>query len=136
MRPACSYLAMFNPSNNPFSIIEWYYPIENTHSIMFLPTHKEIEMNSKVQNGTLYLSGDITVKTVNVVAYQQFQQACQQNIHTLDLAGVTQADSACISLLLAALRQAPHRPALHHLPAAVQALSELYEIQDWLHPSA
>ena len=73
---------------------------------MFLPTHKEIEMNSKVQNGTLYLSGDITVKTVNVVAYQQFQQACQQNIHTLDLAGVTQADSACISLLLAAPRQA------------------------------
>ena len=93
-------------------------------------------MNSKVQNGTLYLSGEITVKTVNVAAYQQFQQACQQNIHTLDLAGVTQADSACISLLLAALRQASHRPVLHHLPAAVQALSELYEIQDWLRPSA
>ena len=83
---------------------------------MFLPTHKEIEMNSKVQNGTLYLSGEITVKTVNVAAYQQFQQACQQNIHTLDLAGVTQADSACISLLLAALRQAPNRPALHPRP--------------------
>ena len=91
-------------------------------------------MNSNIRDGVLYLSGNITVKTVNLAAYQQFKHACQQNIQAIDLANVQHADSACVSLLLSALRCTHTRPALHNLPASVVALSALYEIQDWLHP--
>ena len=93
-------------------------------------------MKSNIRNGTLYLSGNITVKTVNDAVYQQFQQAFHEDIHTLDFTDVTQADSACISLLLTVLRQASIRPTLHNLPISVQALAELYDIQNWLHIQA
>ena len=34
-------------------------------------------MNTEIRNGVLYLSGDITVKTVNAAAYAQFEQQCR-----------------------------------------------------------
>lgn len=60
-------------------------------------------------------------------------KGCQQShIDTLDLAGVHQADSACVGLLLAVLKarqQSGLAPInLQHLPEAVQALNSLYEL--------
>ena len=51
-----------------------------------------------------------------------------ERVHTLDLTGVAQADSACLSLLLSALRLKQGAITLRHIPASVQALAELYEI--------
>lgn len=90
-------------------------------------------MNSEIRNGVLYLSGDITVKTVNAAAHSRFEQQCRlKDISALDLGEVGRADSACISLLLAALRHRPEGLAFHRLPDTVRALAELYEINDWI----
>ncbi len=91
-------------------------------------------MQLDAQESVLYLSGDITVKSVNAAALRQFEQACAQTqINTLDLQGVRTADSACISLLLTALRLKTPNIALRNLPPSVSALAELYEIQNWVH---
>ncbi|STZ77130.1 STAS domain-containing protein [Bergeriella denitrificans] len=89
-------------------------------------------MNSEVRNGILYISGDVTVKTLTAAAYARFEQQCRlKNLTALDLGGVGRADSACVSLLLAARRAGGNlRP--QHLPEAVRALADLYEINDWL----
>ncbi len=56
----------------------------------------------------------------------------QANVTSLNLEAVTQADSACVGLLLAVrkARQQQGLPALQlrHLPASVQALNSLYEL--------
>ncbi|MDO4998474.1 MAG: STAS domain-containing protein [Neisseria sp.] len=89
-------------------------------------------MNCKLEHDTLYLSGELTIKTLNQTAFQAFQQACQNSIQAIDFSEVTRADSACVSLLLSALRQCKTRPTLRHTPDSVLALAELYEIQNWL----
>lgn len=90
-------------------------------------------MNTEIRNGVLHLGGDITVKTVTGANYVQFEQQCRANeVHTLDLAGVGRADSACVSLLLAALRLKPAGVAFRSVPASVAALADLYEIKDWV----
>ena len=54
-------------------------------------------MQTEIRNGVLHLSGDITVKTVGKAAYTQFEQQCRSSeVHTLDLAAVGRADSACV----------------------------------------
>ena len=90
-------------------------------------------MNTEIRNGVVYLSGDITVKTVNAAAYAQFEQQCRADeVNALDLAGVSRADSACVSLLLTALRLKPAGVAFQGVPASVAALADLYEIKDWV----
>lgn len=90
-------------------------------------------MHYAVQDGCLYLHGTATVHTVTASVYRQFVKECSQaNIHTLDLTGLQKADSACVSLLLAALRT-NKTLTLNSLPNSVQALLELYEIQEWIH---
>ncbi|UOO81894.1 STAS domain-containing protein [Uruburuella testudinis] len=90
-------------------------------------------MNSESRNGVLYLSGEVTVKTVASANYARFEQQCRAHeVHTLDLSGVTQADSACVSLLLTALRLKPAAVGFRGVPASVAALAELYEIKDWV----
>ena len=88
-------------------------------------------MNCELSDGVLPLSGDITVKTVQPAAYRRFCQLCRQNAAALDLSAVGRADSACLSLLLAALR-ANSGIALRSLPPAVSALAELYEVREWM----
>ncbi|MGF6148586.1 Predicted NTP binding protein (contains STAS domain) [Kingella potus] len=88
-------------------------------------------MNCELRDGVLYLSGDITVKTVQPAAYQRFRQLCRQNAAALDLSAVGRADSACLSLLLEALR-GNSGIRLRHLPDAVSALAELYEVREWM----
>ena len=92
-------------------------------------------MNLDTREPTLFLSGDITVKSIDSAAYRQFEQACTPAaIQTLDLEGVGAADSACISLLLAGLRIKNGHLTLTNLPASVSALAELYEINEWMSP--
>lgn len=92
-------------------------------------------MNSELRDNVLYLSGDITVKTVTDSAYRQFEQQCRLNeTNALDLSRVSRADSACVSLLLTALRLKNKAVELRHIPELVRALADLYEIKDWVTP--
>lgn len=92
-------------------------------------------MNSEIRDNVLYLSGEITVKTVTNAAYSQFEQQCRLNhTDTLDFSQVSRADSACVSLLLTALRLKRPNITLRHIPESVRALADLYDIKDWITP--
>lgn len=92
-------------------------------------------MNSEIRDQVLYLSGDITVKTVTEAAYRQFEQQCRlKETVTLDLSGVSGADSACVSLLLTALRLKNKAVEFLRVPESVRSLADLYEIKDWVTP--
>lgn len=91
-------------------------------------------MKTEIRDGTLYLSGDVTVKTLTAAAFARFREQCRlKDTAAIDLSGVGRADSACVSLLLDALRQ-NGETALRGIPESVRTLSELYEIKDWLNP--
>ena len=63
-------------------------------------------MQSETRDNTVYVAGEVSVQTVNQAALAQFTQQCRQpEIHAIDLSQITRADSACLSLLLTALRQ-------------------------------
>lgn len=92
-------------------------------------------MKTEVRENVLYLAGDVTVKTVTPAAYARFEKQCRlKETAVLDLSGVGRADSACVSLLLAAMRAKPAAPALRGIPAPVDALAGLYEIKEWVNP--
>lgn len=92
-------------------------------------------MNSEIRDNVLYLSGDITVKTVTETAYRQFERQCRlKETGALDLSHVGRADSACVSLLLTALRLKNKAVQLCHIPESVRSLADLYEIKDWVNP--
>lgn len=89
-------------------------------------------MNSENRNGTLYLSGEVTVKTVTSAPYTKFRQQCRATeTQQINLSSIVRADSACVSLLLEALRIKPNI-LLTGLPDSVRALAELYEIREWV----
>ncbi len=90
-------------------------------------------MESEVRDGVLYVGGNVTVKTVTQAVYSRFEQQCRlKETAAVDFSGVNRADSACVSLLLTALRAKPAAPALRGIPASVEALAELYEINEWV----
>lgn len=90
-------------------------------------------MHTELNNGTLHISGDITVKTLTREAFERFQQQCRlKETIAVDFGGVKRADSACVSLLLEVLRGCKGSVRLTGIPESVRALSELYEIKDWL----
>lgn len=92
-------------------------------------------MQTKLDNDTLYLSGSITTKTLTAAAFEQFRKQCRSaQPSTIDLGGITRADSACVSLLLEAARQTDRAPHIRNIPDSVRTLTELYEIKDWLNP--
>ncbi|MFC3874732.1 STAS domain-containing protein [Neisseria musculi] len=92
-------------------------------------------MESEVRNGVLYVGGNVTVKTVTQAVYSRFEQQCRlKETAAVDFSGVERADSACVSLLLGALRAKPEAPLLRGIPTSVQALAELYEINEWVNP--
>lgn len=92
-------------------------------------------MQFAIRDNCLMLSGTVTVQTLTAPLYRSFLQMCSRpEVHTLDLGGVQQADSACISLLLSALRsRGAGSLKLVELPDAAQHLAALYEIQEWIH---
>lgn len=92
-------------------------------------------MKSEVRGNVIHIEGDVTVKTVTPAAFNRFEQQCRlKETAALDFSGVTRADSACVSLLLAALRLKETAPVFQGIPASVDALAGLYEIKEWLNP--
>lgn len=90
-------------------------------------------MESEVRDGVLYVGGNVTVKTVTQAGYNRYEQQCRlKETVAVDFSGVERADSACVSLLLTALRAKSAAPALRGIPASVEALAELYEISEWV----
>lgn len=87
-------------------------------------------MICELKENMLHLSGEITVKTVNLAMLKQLEKNCQ-NVQKIDFSGVTRADSACLSLLLHCLRQ-KNAPAIEALPASIQVLADLYEVHEWI----
>ena len=55
-------------------------------------------MQTELRDGTLHISGDITVKTLTADAFTRFRQQCRlKDTRAVDLSGVGRADSACVS---------------------------------------
>ena len=68
--------------------------------------HHKDTMQTEIRNGTLYISGDVTVKTLTASAFARYeQQCCLKETDSIDFSQVGKADSACVSLLLNALRR-------------------------------
>lgn len=82
------------------------------------------------QGDILCISGVVTVNTLTAPLYRQFIEQSSR-VKQIDLGGVEQADSACVSLLLAAKRLAPNIEFIN-IPATVLALADLYEIKSWI----
>ena len=79
------------------------------------------------------LHGAISMQSLTSDLLAQVVNGCgQANVDSLNLAAVTQADSACVGLLLAVLKARQQKGlgpvALRHLPASVLALNSLYEL--------
>ena len=74
-------------------------------------------MQTELRDGTLHISGDITVKTLTAAAFTRFRQQCRlKDTRAVDLSGVGRADSACVSLLLDALRRPDGKSACKAYP--------------------
>ena len=91
-------------------------------------------MQSEIRENIVYVAGEVSVQTINQAALAQFTQQCRQpEIHATDLSQITRADSACLSLLLTALRQKTQGSLkIHNPPASVRDLAQLYEIEEWI----
>ena len=72
-------------------------------------------------------------KTLTASAFARYEQQCRlKETDSIDFSQVGKADSACVSLLLNALRRTDKKPTIQNIPDSVRALAELYEIKDWL----
>ena len=91
-------------------------------------------MQSAIHDNIVYVQGEVSVQTVDKTTLAQFAQQCgQPEIHAIDCSQITRADSACLSLLLTALRQREQGSLkIHNLPASVRDLAQLYEIEEWI----
>ncbi len=91
-------------------------------------------MQIRSENDTVYLSGDITVQTLNRNLAARFASTVSlPEITKMDFSGVGRADSAALSLIFDMLRQKKHENiGLIALPVQIRELSELYEVQQWL----
>lgn len=80
------------------------------------------------------LSGDVTVNDITGALFKQFVHSLNTNhVDQIDLSGVQRADSACVSLLITAMRNEKNATiALKNIPSAVVALLDLYELDDWI----
>ncbi len=91
-------------------------------------------MQSAIRDNIVYVQGEVSVQTVDKTTLAQFAQQCgQPEIHAIDCSQITRADSACLSLLLTALRQREQGSLkIHNLPPSVRDLAQLYEIEEWI----
>ena len=91
-------------------------------------------MQSEIRDNIVYVAGEVSVQTVDKTTLAQFVQQCgQPEIHAIDCSQITRADSACLSLLLTALRQREQGSLkIHNLPPSVRDLAQLYEIEEWI----
>lgn len=92
-------------------------------------------MHAEIRQHTLYLSKAITMSTVNAKNHAQFCQLVSQPIDTIDLSNVSEADSACLALLIAALREKQQQKQPLHfsgMPKGLSMLADLYEVSTWV----
>ncbi|WP_434777476.1 STAS domain-containing protein [Neisseria sp. Ec49-e6-T10] len=89
-------------------------------------------MHIQVKADTLALQGELTIMSIQRDDENQLLAALSDQINTLDLSEVTRADSACVSLLLCALRKRPIT--IKNLPRSVQLLIELYDLSTVMEP--
>ena len=89
-------------------------------------------MQSEIRDNIVYVAGEVSVQTVDKTTLAQFAQQCgQPEIHAIDCSQITRVDSACLSLLLTALRQREQGSLkIHNLPPSVRDLAQLYEIEE------
>lgn len=91
-------------------------------------------MQSEIRDNIVYVQSEVSVQTVDKTTLAQFAQQCgQPEVHAIDCSQITRADSACLSLLLTALRQREQGSLkIHNLPPSVRDLAQLYEIEEWI----
>lgn len=92
-------------------------------------------MHAEIRQHTLYLSQTITMNTVNETNHAQFCALLNQPIDTIDLSAVKEADSACLALLIAALREKQRQQQKLHfsaMPTGLSMLANLYGIGVWM----
>jgi phospholipid transport system transporter-binding protein len=84
----------------------------------------------------LIVDGAVTVDTVPAMV-DEAEPHLGEGVRTIDFAGVTQADSSAVALVLEWLRRAQQRNVavrLANLPAAMQNLAKLYGVDELLQP--
>ncbi|WP_037585812.1 STAS domain-containing protein [Stenoxybacter acetivorans] len=80
------------------------------------------------------LSGNITEDTVNEQNYRAFCQAAAQ-AEGIDLSRVEETDSACVALLVSALREKTRQKQplrFFNIPTGLATLMSLYEVDKWI----
>lgn len=87
-------------------------------------------MQMVMENDCLKIRGVVSVQSLTRQEFKQFVQLCQQpEIQTLDLSEVVRADSACVSLLITALRENVSGSLKWiNVPESVKTLAKLYEL--------
>jgi phospholipid transport system transporter-binding protein len=89
-----------------------------------------------VQGKTLMLHDKITMSTVGESDYKRFCNCIQnEGIEKIDVSGVTEADSACVALLIAAKRLAHSQKFMLHItgvPSGLITLMALYGVEESL----
>lgn len=83
-----------------------------------------------VENDCVRLANAVNNVTVPGLLTQI--EALPQSALQLDLAGVTQVDSAAVSLLLTLRRQRGSSISVHNIPSNLRALIQLYDLDDIL----
>ncbi|MCO6505668.1 MAG: STAS domain-containing protein [Snodgrassella sp.] len=93
-------------------------------------------MQTTVQGKTLMLHDKITMSTVGESDYKRFCNCIQnEGIEKIDVSGVTEADSACVALLIAAKRLAHRQKFMLHItgvPSGLITLMALYGVEESL----
>lgn len=93
-------------------------------------------MNTEVQESTLWIKDKVTMSTLTKRDYDHFYACLQaKEIHTINLSRITEADSACIALLVEATRLTNHRASklkMIHIPEGLIMLMKLYGIEEWI----
>ena len=86
------------------------------------------------EGGRCTLSGPVTIRNAAALLEEGSRLFTGEGV-TLDLSGVTEVDSAAVSLLLEWRRAAQHRNghiAFVNLPGNLQSLAKLYGVTDLL----
>ena len=91
------------------------------------------------QDGRVRLSGRLDMQNAGALVAPLAEQAAQHKVLTIDLAGVEEADSAALALLLNTQRAAyekSHLVKIENWPQSLQSLLSLYDLDGLLSAAA
>lgn len=92
-------------------------------------------MRTELQGSTVNLHDTVTMTSVHEADYQQFCQCIKPGITAIDVSGVTEADSVCVALLIAAKRLALQQQfdiQIIGAPSGLITLMALYGVEESL----